>query len=45
MTEARVTHIFIVRLWSEPRELADAPPEWRGSIQDVGSQESDGVPA
>ncbi|HEY7066769.1 MAG TPA: hypothetical protein VII06_35205 [Chloroflexota bacterium] len=38
MMEARVTYVFIVRLWNEPRQFANAPPEWRGSIQDVTSQ-------
>lgn len=26
-------HVFILRIWREPRELADAAPEWRGFIE------------
>jgi len=29
------THVFIVRIWREPREIAGAAPEWRGSIEQV----------
>lgn len=28
-------HAFVVRIWEERRETADAPPIWRGSICDV----------
>lgn len=31
------THVFIVRIWSEPREIKYAPPEWRGVIEHVAS--------
>ena len=31
------THVFIVRIWSEPREIEDAEPEWRGAIELVSS--------
>lgn len=27
------THVFIVRIWREPRELPGAQPVWRGSIE------------
>jgi hypothetical protein len=30
-------HSFIVRIWYEPRENAEAPPEWRGVIEHVAS--------
>ena len=26
-------HVFILRIWREPREIANAPPEWRGVIE------------
>jgi len=29
------THVFIVRVWREPREVAGAPPEWRFVVQHV----------
>ena len=29
------THVFIVRLWCEPREIDGAPLEWRGVIEHV----------
>lgn len=29
------THVFIVRLWCEPREIEGASPEWRGVIEHV----------
>jgi hypothetical protein len=28
---------YIVRVWLERREVADASPEWRGSIEHVAS--------
>jgi hypothetical protein len=31
------THVFILRFWSEPREIEDAEPEWRGVIEHVDS--------
>lgn len=27
------THVFIVRFWSEPREAAGQPAEWRGVVE------------
>jgi hypothetical protein len=33
------THVFIVRIWREPREIEGAVPEWRGMIEHVGSGE------
>jgi hypothetical protein len=33
------THVFILRLWLEPREIEDAQPEWRGVIEHVESGE------
>lgn len=27
------THVFIVRLWCEPREIAHAQGLWRGSVE------------
>lgn len=29
------THIFIIRIWGEPREIEGAPPRWRGMIEHV----------
>lgn len=29
------THVFIVRIWREPREIEGAAPEWRGVIEHV----------
>lgn len=29
------THIFIIRIWRESREIEGAPPEWRGVIEHV----------
>ncbi len=31
------THVFIVRIWSEPREIEDAPVEWRGVVEHLFS--------
>ena len=31
------THVFIVRIWSERREIEDTEPEWRGAIEMVSS--------
>lgn len=31
------THVFIVRVWFEPREIEAAPAEWRGMIEHVPS--------
>ena len=33
------THAFVVRVWLEPREIEDAPPEWRGVIEHVPTGE------
>jgi hypothetical protein len=33
------THVFILRLWLEPREIEDVKPEWRGVIEHVKSGE------
>ncbi len=33
------THVFIVRLWLEPREVEGATTEWRGVIEHVPSGE------
>lgn len=33
------THVFILRLWLEPREIEGAEPEWRGVIEHIGSEE------
>ncbi|GAB4280622.1 MAG: hypothetical protein Kow0092_36230 [Deferrisomatales bacterium] len=30
-------HVFIVRLWREPREIEGAEPLWRGVIEEVRS--------
>ena len=29
------SHSFIVRVWIEPREVSNAPTQWRGMVQDV----------
>lgn len=31
------TESFVVRVWLERRELTDAPPQWRGVVEHVGS--------
>ena len=31
------THVFIVRTWTEHREIAGALPQWRGTIEHVPS--------
>ena len=33
------THSFVVRIWTETRDIDGAVPEWRGSIEHVASQE------
>jgi hypothetical protein len=30
-------HAFLVRIWSEPREIEQARPEWRGMIEHIPS--------
>jgi hypothetical protein len=32
------THVFIVRVWLEPRESTMSTPEWRGVIEHVPTQ-------
>lgn len=32
-------HVFIVRIWIEPREIAGAVVEWRGVIEHLPTQE------
>ena len=27
------THVFIMRIWREPREVEGAEPEWRGVVE------------
>lgn len=29
------SHTFVVRIWEERRDLADALPTWRGRVDDV----------
>ena len=29
------SHTFVVRIWEERRDLADAAPTWRGRVDDV----------
>jgi len=29
------SHTFVVRIWEERREVADALPTWRGRVDDV----------
>ncbi len=29
------THVFVVRIWWEPREIEGAIPKWRGMIEHV----------
>jgi hypothetical protein len=31
------THAFVIRAWLEPREIPGRPPEWRYSVEHVGS--------
>jgi hypothetical protein len=33
------THVFILRMWAEPREIPGETPEWRGLIEHVPSGE------
>lgn len=39
MARSEHTHTFIVRLWRESREGADAARRWRGSVEAVPSGE------
>jgi hypothetical protein len=36
----RDTHVFIVRVWCEPRETPGASRQWRGVIEHVSTRES-----
>jgi hypothetical protein len=29
------THVFIVRIWREPREIEEAQAEWRGVVEHI----------
>jgi len=31
------SHTFVVRIWQERRDLADAVPMWRGRVDDIKS--------
>ncbi len=31
------THVFIIRMWRERREIEGAATEWRGVVEHVGS--------
>ncbi len=31
------SHTFVVRIWEERRDVADAPSTWRGRVDDVRS--------
>lgn len=33
------THVFIIRVWRESREIEGATPQWRGVIEHVTSGE------
>ena len=33
------THVFILRIWREPREIEGATSEWRTTVEHVGSGE------
>jgi hypothetical protein len=33
------THVFVVRIWSEAREVEGAAPTWRGVIEHIPSGE------
>ncbi len=37
-SDADRTHVFIVRIWQEPREVENAPTVWRGSAETVIEQ-------
>jgi hypothetical protein len=36
--DPRYVHAFVVKLWLERREIADAAPEWRGRIDHIQSE-------
>ena len=29
------SHTFVIRIWQERRDVSDAPPIWRGRVDDV----------
>jgi hypothetical protein len=33
------THVFIVRLWKERRDIPDAPDLWRGRAENIATGE------
>lgn len=35
----RQSHAFIVRIWTEPREIRETNVEWRGSVEHVPTGE------
>lgn len=37
-TAARRTHVFVVRMWEEPRGIGDGPAVWRGSAEQATDQ-------
>lgn len=37
-TVARRTHVFVVRMWEEPRGIEIGPAVWRGSAERVTDQ-------
>ncbi|MCH8147072.1 MAG: hypothetical protein IH987_03645 [Planctomycetes bacterium] len=37
-TAARRTHVFVVRMWEEPRGIGDGPAVWRGSAERATDQ-------
>jgi hypothetical protein len=36
-------HSFVIQLWSEPREIADARQQWRGLIEHISSGRREAV--
>jgi hypothetical protein len=39
MASSNDTQVFIIRIWSEPREIEQASPEWRGMVEHVSSDQ------
>jgi hypothetical protein len=33
------THVFVLRIWSEPREIDGAQPQWRAALENVATKE------
>jgi hypothetical protein len=33
------THVFVIRMWREPREIEGKESEWRGVIEHVATRE------